>query len=64
MTLLLLEELDGALVPLRGRRQQLGVLQAFSTAADGVDDVTFNCGIECRSLLRDARLDLLKLRLN
>jgi hypothetical protein len=44
------------------QRQQRS--KAFPAAADRVDDVTFNCGIECRSLLRDAHLDLLKLRLN
>jgi hypothetical protein len=38
--------------------------KAFPAAADRVDDVTFNCGIECRGLLRDARFDLLKVRLN
>jgi hypothetical protein len=38
--------------------------KTFPAAADRVDDVTFNCRIECRSLLRDTRLDLLKLRLN
>jgi hypothetical protein len=36
----------------------------FAPAADSIDDVTFNCGIECRGLLRDARLNLLKVRLN
>jgi hypothetical protein len=44
------------------QRQQRA--KAFPTAADRVDDVTFNGGIECRSLLRDTHLDLLKLRLN
>ena len=38
--------------------------KTFTAAADRVDDVTFDCGIECRGLLRNARLDLLKVRLN
>ena len=38
--------------------------KAFAPAAYSVDDVTFDCGIECRGLLRDAPLDLLKVRLN
>ena len=38
--------------------------KTFATAANRVDDVTFDCGIECRGLLRDARLDLFKVRLN
>jgi hypothetical protein len=38
--------------------------KTFAPAADSVDDVTFDCWIECRGLLRDARLDLLKVWLN
>jgi hypothetical protein len=38
--------------------------KAFPPAAERVHDVTFDCGIERRSLLRDTGLDLLKLRLN
>ena len=38
--------------------------KTFATATDCVDDVTFDCGIECRDLLRNARLDLLEVRLN
>src|SRR4029450_9917298 len=38
--------------------------KTFTPAADSIDDVAFDCGIECRGLLRDARLDLLKVRLN
>jgi hypothetical protein len=38
--------------------------KAFTPAADSVNDVTFDCGIECRGLLSNARLDLLKMRLN
>jgi hypothetical protein len=38
--------------------------KTFTTAADCIDDVTFDCGIECRGLLRNARLDLLEVRLN
>jgi hypothetical protein len=46
------------------REQSQERSEAFATAADRVDDVTFDCRIECRGLLRDARLDLLKVRLN
>jgi hypothetical protein len=38
--------------------------KTFPTAADRVNDVPFDCGIECRSLLPDARLDLFEMRLN
>ena len=34
--------------------------KTFPTAADRVNDVPFDCGIECCSLLPDARLDLLR----
>jgi hypothetical protein len=38
--------------------------KALATAADRVDGITFDRWIECRGLLRDARLDLFKMRLN
>jgi hypothetical protein len=38
--------------------------QAFPSAPDSIDDVTFDCGIECGGLSRDAPLDLLEVWLN
>jgi hypothetical protein len=38
--------------------------KAFTPASDRIQDVTFNCGIECRGLLRNTRLDLLEMRLD
>ena len=38
--------------------------KTFATAANRIDYVAFDCRIECRGLLRDAPLDLFKVRLN
>jgi len=38
--------------------------KTFAAAADRINDVPFNSGIECRSLLRDALIDLFEMRLN
>jgi hypothetical protein len=46
------------------RKQRQQRPKPFATAADSIDDVAFDCGIECRGLSRDARLNLLKVRLN
>ena len=46
------------------RKQSQQWPKTFTPAADCVNNVTFDCGIECRGLLRNARLDLLKVRLN
>ncbi len=46
------------------RKQSQQRPKTFTTAADRINDVPFDCGIECRSLLRNAHLNLFEMRLN
>src|SRR5262245_21738847 len=46
------------------REQSQERTKSFASAANRVNDVAFDCWVECRCLLRDAAFDLFKVRLN
>src|SRR6185369_5339244 len=60
-------EIDVAGIDIPGcaaREQSQEGAKTFAPATDRIDYVAFDCRIECRGLLRDAPLDLFKVRLN